>query len=215
MRKVMAGTQDAIYMLRGDAQTTMANAQKAFDGVNSTLTNVQGEMTNLRELVHSSKEAITAIKLDAEAIKSMPLVRDYITDEVKVLIHPNCSKERVVYFEETLFEPGGAVLSENGRKKLGESAAWLRGQKQKGSEIVVATFADPADKSETRVSARELTRSRSEAVAAYLKEQSVARMGTFTSRNVTPVGLGFEQPPYVEKEDLAPARTEVILFIPR
>jgi phospholipid/cholesterol/gamma-HCH transport system substrate-binding protein len=214
-KKLIAGTNEAVAELRGDTRTTMTNAQKTFDGINSTLAVVQTETAGLKQLVHTSKDAVTAIKQDAEAIKSMPLVRSYVTDDVKTLVRPNCSKDRVYYDEGTLFEAGRAVLTPDGRNKVGEVAAWLRGQKQKGSEIVVASFVDPKDKNETPASARELTRLRSEAVAALLKESGVARLGYITSRNIVPIGLGVEAPPNVEKEYLPATRTEIILFVPQ
>jgi outer membrane protein OmpA-like peptidoglycan-associated protein len=214
-KKLIAGTNEAVAELRGDAQTTMTNAQKTFDGINSTLAVVQTETAGLKELVHTSKDAVTAIKQDAEAIKSMPLVRSYVTDEVKTLVRPNCTKDRVYYDEAALFEVGRAVLTPGGRNRVGEVAAWLRGQKQKGSEIVVASFVDATDKNETPASARELTRLRSEAVAAILKDAGVAKLGYITSRNIVSVGLGVEAPPNVEKEYLPATRTEIILFVPQ
>jgi outer membrane protein OmpA-like peptidoglycan-associated protein len=177
---------------------------------------IQTEVAGLKDVLRTTKEAITAIKQNAEAIKSMPIVRSYITDEVKVLVKPNCSKDRVVYSPDDLFEPNQAVLTSEGRTRIGEVATWLRGHKEKGSEIVVVGFADPKDKNETSASARELTRKQCEVVADLLKEQGVARMGTFSSnRNVTPIGLGFDASPVVEKEELPVARIEIILFVPR
>ncbi|MCE9534405.1 MAG: MlaD family protein [Planctomycetes bacterium] len=214
-RQLVSNTNSAVTSLNQNAQTTMSSAQKALDGIQSTLGIVQTEAAGIKEVVRSSKETLSAIRQDAETVKALPIVRNYITDEVKVLVRPTCVKDRVVYPDESLFETGQAVLTETGRNRIGEVAAWLRGQRQKNSDVVVVSFADPSDKNETAVSARELTKKRSEVVVALLKEQGVAKMGTFSSRAVTPVGLGTEPPPYVEKEDLAPGRTEVILFVPR
>jgi phospholipid/cholesterol/gamma-HCH transport system substrate-binding protein len=215
-RKLINNANEAITSLRGDAQQTMYDARKAIDGINASVASVQGEVAGLKDLVRISKEAITAIKQDAEAIKSLPIVRNYVTDEVKVLVRPSYSKDRVLYSIESLFEPNQAVLTADGRKRIGESAAWLRGQKQKGSEIVIAAFADPANKNETSASARELTKKQSEIVADLLKDQGAAKMGTFSSnRNIIPLGFGFDPSPVVEKDDLPRARLEVILFVPR
>jgi hypothetical protein len=214
-RRLIGNTDDAVTSLHADGRQTMASAQKALDGMNATLTAVQGEVAGLKDIVRTSKEAITAIKQDAEAVKSLPIVRNYVTDEVKMLVRPNCSKERLVYWPDHLFEPGKAILTAEGRKHIGDVAAWLRGRKDKGSDVVVATFADPQDKSETAASARELTKKRSEAAVNLLKEYGVAKMGTFTSRKVTPIGFGFEPTPVVEKEELYASRVEIILFVPK
>ena len=214
-RQLIGNANETVTALRGDAQSTLYSARKTIDGVNSSVVSVQGEIAGLKDLVRICKEAITAIKQNAEAIKSMPIVRNYITDEVKVMVRPNYSKERVVYSTEDLFEPNQAVLTESGRMKIGETAAWLRGQKLKNSEVVVVCFADPKNKDETSASARELTKKQSEGVANLLKEFGAAKLGTFTSRDITPVGLGFDPSPVVEKEELPSARTEIILFVPR
>src|SRR5262249_14971216 len=108
-----------------------------------------------------------------------------------------------------------AILTDEGRRHIGETAAWLRGQRPKNSEIVVAAFTDPKNKNETSGSARELSRKQSEIIADMLKEQGAAKMGTFSSRNITSIGLGFDPSPVVEKDDLPAARVEIILFIPK
>jgi len=219
-RKLINNTNESVTSLRGEAQTTLYQAQRAIDGVNtgvnSGVTAVQNELAGFKDFVRTLKEAITAVKQDAEAIKSMPLVRNYITDEVKVLVRPNCAKDRVVFSAADLFEPSRAVLTAEGRKRIGEAAAWLRGHTEKGSDIAIASFADPKNKDETAASARELTKKQSEIVAELLKEFGAARMGTFSSnRTITSIGLGFDPSPVVEKEELPQARTEIILFIPR
>jgi ABC-type transporter Mla subunit MlaD len=212
-KKLAKNSDESIDVLRGEGQTTMYNAQKALDSVNATLTAVQTEVAGLREIVRTSKEAISAIKQDAEAVKAMPIIRNYVQDDVKQLVRPHCRKDRVVYKQDDLFEPGKAVLTGDGRNRVGELAAWLRGRKDKGSEVVVVSFHDPNDKNESSASARELTRKRSEIVANMLKDQGAAKMGTFSSRNIIPIGFGFEPTPLVEHVDF-PSRTEIILFVP-
>lgn len=212
-KKLAKNSDESIGVLRDEAQTTMYNAQKTLDGINVTLTAVQMEVAGLREIVRTSKEAISAIKQDAEAVKAMPIIRNYVQDDVKQLIRPTYRKHKVVYTQEDLFESGTAVLTSDGRNRIGEVSAWLRGRKDKGSEVVVVSFQDPNDRYETSASARELTRKRSEVVVNQLKEQGAAKMGTFSSRNIVPIGFGFEPTPLVEHVDFL-SRTEIILFVP-
>jgi hypothetical protein len=40
-------------------------------------------------------------------------------------------------------------------------------------------------------------------------------MGWFGSRKVTALGMGTQPPPQAEREELPPARTEVVVFIPQ
>ncbi len=213
-KKLVKNSDETVNSLRGEAQTTMYNAQKALESINVTLTVIQTEMASMKEVARTSKAAITAIKQDAEAVKAMPIIRNYVQDEVKQIVRPHCRKDKVVYTQEDLFEPGKAALTGDGRNRIGEVAAWLRGRKDKGSEVVVASFHDPNDKNETNASARELTKKRSEVVVALLREFGAAKMGTFSNRNIIPLGFGFEPTPLVEQVDF-PSRTEIILFVPQ
>jgi phospholipid/cholesterol/gamma-HCH transport system substrate-binding protein len=213
-KKLVKNSDETVVTLRGESQSTMYNAQKAIDSMNVTLIAVQNEVAGLKDIVRTSKEALSAIKQDAEAVKSLPIIRNYVQDEVKQLVRPHCKKDKVVYRQDDLFEPGRAALTGDGRNRVGEVAAWLRGRKDKGSEIVVASFQDPNDKNETSASARELTRKRSEVVVGLLKEWGAAKISTLSSRNIVALGLGFEPTPLVEHVDF-PSRTEIILFVPQ
>src|SRR5207237_9875810 len=111
-------------------------------------------------------------------------------------------------------EPGRAVLTADGRRRLDELAPWLAGLKHKGSEIVVVTYADPQAPNPNV--ARTLTRQQSEAVCTYLKGQhAVQKMGWFSSRKVAALGLGTSPPPMPEKEPLPSGRIEVLVFVPQ
>jgi hypothetical protein len=53
-------------------------------------------------------------------------------------------------------------------------------------------------------------------VCVYLKEQhAIQKMGWFSSRKVTSLGMGTNPPPEPEKEQLPPARVEVVVFVPQ
>jgi phospholipid/cholesterol/gamma-HCH transport system substrate-binding protein len=158
---------------------------------------------------------VTAIKQDAEAIKSMPIVRSYVEDPVSALVRPECEKDRVVYGPEHIFQTGTSILTEEGKARLNECAAWLNGQRQKNSEVVVVAFADPKSPDLTAPGARTLTKKQAETIAEYFKERGVHKMGYVSRRKITPVGHGFDPSPVVEKEPLPASRIEVILFWPR
>jgi phospholipid/cholesterol/gamma-HCH transport system substrate-binding protein len=170
-----------------------------------------------RQLVaalEQSRETLESFKQDADAIKRLPVVRGYVEDPEALLVRPNCERNRQWFAESDLFEPGRAVLTTGGRRRLDDLAPWLAGLKHKGSEIVVVTFADP--QAANANVARTLTRQQSDAVCAYLKEQhAVQKMGWFSSRKVAALGLGISPPPVPEKENLPPARVEVLVFVPQ
>ena len=79
----------------------------------------------------------------------------------------------------------------------------------------LVSYADP-HAAVTPAVARALTRQQSEAVCDYLKSQyAIQKMGWFSSRKVTPLGMGVAPPPVPETEPLPPARTEVLVFVPQ
>ncbi len=207
-KKLVQNLDATTTALRGDAQKTMKDVGASVHAVHS-------ELESLKTFVRNGQEAVTAIKQDAEAIKSMPIVRSYVEDPVSALVRPDCTRDRVVYLPEDFFEPGTSILTDSGKARLNECAAWLNGQQQKDSEVVVASFADPKSKDLTAASARTLTKKQAEAIAEYFRGRGVHKMGYITRRKVTPVGQGFDLSPVVEKEPLPAARVEVILFVPR
>ena len=82
--------------------------------------------------------------------------------------------------------------------------------------MVIAAYADP--KSPDSTLARKITKDQSEAVCTYLKDHADAqKLGWwwFSSRKVTPLGLGTSPPPAPEKDRLPPARVEVMVFVPQ
>lgn len=207
-KKLVKNLDETTTALRGDAQ-------KSMKGVNESVEAVRGELEGLKTFVRSGQEAVTAIKQDAEAVKAMPIVRSYVEDPVSALVRPDCTKDRVVYVPDALFEPGTSVLTADGKGRLDECAAWLNGHKEKNSEVVAAAFADPKATDLTAPAARALTKKQAEVVTEYFKDHGVHKMGWTTRRKVTPVGHGMDPSPVVEKEPLPAGRVEVILFVPR
>ena len=80
--------------------------------------------------------------------------------------------------------------------------------------MVVVAFCDPADKGQTPASAVELTRKQAEAVIEFLKARGVHKLGWTTRRKMTPLGMGMNPSPVVEKETLPPSNVQVLLFTP-
>jgi phospholipid/cholesterol/gamma-HCH transport system substrate-binding protein len=196
--------------------------------VNSTLSGIRdgegtlGKLTKdpqayeaLLTLLKQSTETMSSVQRDADAIKHLPVVGGYVEDATDLLVRPQCERNRRLFEESELFEPGRAVLTAQGRGRLDTLAPWLAGMKHKGSQVVVVAYADPRTAASTAV-ARALTRQQSEAVCDYLKSQhAVQKMGWFSSRKVTPLGMGVTPPPVPEVEPVPPARVEVLVFVPQ
>jgi phospholipid/cholesterol/gamma-HCH transport system substrate-binding protein len=166
------------------------------------------------EAVEKSKDTMTSIQRDADALKKVPIIGGYIEDPVALLVRSNCERNRRTFAESELFEPGRAVLTSSGRDRLNELAPWLDGLKHKGSEVVVVSYAD-GKKGEAKA-ALSTTRQQSEAVVNYLKSNHrIHKMGWFTSRKVIPLGQGTQPPPVAERDPLPAARVEVVVFVPQ
>jgi len=158
------------------------------------------------------RKMVNSVKQNADAIKSLPLVRDYVVDVQKELVRPDSLRERRVFAANQMFEPGKSILTAGGKQQLDEAGKWLAATKPSGSEIVVASIAPPEENADF---AATLTQKQSEAVAEYLRSRHrVHSMGWWSSRNVKAIGCGVNPPGQPEAESLPAGRIEVILFSP-
>ncbi|MHB1425111.1 MAG: MlaD family protein [Gemmataceae bacterium] len=197
----------------GQVKQTLEGIQKG-DGTLGKLARDPQAYDALLDLLHQGRDAMISIGQGADAVKQMPVVRDYVEDAASLLVRPNCERNRQYFAESELFEPGRSVLTAQGRERLDNLAPWLEGMKHKGSEVVVVAYADPRKASPKLAQA--LTRQQSEAVCDYLKKQhSIQKMGWFSSRKVTALGQGVNPPPAPEREAVPAARVEVLVFVPQ
>jgi phospholipid/cholesterol/gamma-HCH transport system substrate-binding protein len=197
----------------GQVKQTLQGIQSG-DGTLGKLARDPQAYDALLDLLHQGRETVASIGQDADAVKRMPLVRNYVEDATSLLVRPGCERNRRYFAESELFEPNRAVLTAQGRQRLDNLAPWLEGMKHKGSQVVVVAYADPHQS--TPALAQTLTRQQSEAVCDYLKKQhAIQKMGWFSSRKVTPLGQGVHPPPEAERDPLPAARVEVLVFVPQ
>jgi phospholipid/cholesterol/gamma-HCH transport system substrate-binding protein len=209
--------------------------EKLYNDLTSTLAEVKGALQDVRngegtlgKLVKNNdvysealkslqdvRQMVSSVKQNSDAIKALPVVRNYVVDASKELIRPDCKRYRKWFPESDLFDPGRAVLTDKGKQKLDKAAIWLNHLKPDGSEVVVAAFADLDRNAEF---AQNLTQKQSEVVIEYLKtNHHVHRTGFwwFDNRSVRAIGCGVNPPPVPEKEKLPPARVELLVFVPQ
>jgi hypothetical protein len=161
-------------------------------------------------LVRQGRGTMASLKQDADAIKGLPVVRSYVQDGHRILVRPDCSRNRRWFPEQELFFAGKAVLTPHGRIQLDQLAGWLA-RAEKGADLVVAAYAAPGEDPET---ARTITQKQSEAVCDYLKDRhGVQKVGWFSRRKLTPLGWGSE-PPLIAIPEPRPG-VEVIVFVPQ
>jgi phospholipid/cholesterol/gamma-HCH transport system substrate-binding protein len=167
-----------------------------------------------KKALDKGEEALAAIQQAADASKRMPLVRSYVTNPIDILVRSKDERLRKVSREAELFAPGRAELTPGGKAKLDEVAAWMNKQKQRGSEIVVVSYADPA-RNANASTAQKITEQQAETVVDYLKDHhNVHSTGWISSRRVVPLGMGTRPAPEPEP-GLPAARVEMIVFVPR
>jgi outer membrane protein OmpA-like peptidoglycan-associated protein len=174
---------------------------------------VDDQSKKVDQFVTDGRETLRSVKQGTDAIQRMPIIRGYVEDHAAMMVRPTWHRDELTYKTSSLFEPGTAMLTDTGRQRLDEVAAWLKQIHHDKAEVVVAARCDPADPSQTPASAGELTRKQAEVVVEFLKGQGVHKIGWWTRRKMTPVGLGMHDSPI--REDLFPSFLQVNLYIPQ
>ncbi len=203
MTDAVTQVKAALYEMRS-GEGTLGKLLKNNDAYTEALASLQ----DVRRMVNS-------VKQNSDAIKALPVVRNYVVDPAKELIRPEYKRLRRVFSEKELFEANKAVLTAEGRKRLDEAGAWLGENKDPASEVLVAAFADPSVSGEF---AYALTKKQGEVVADYLRSQhSAHRTGWFwwNTRSLRSLGVGNMPTPVPETEKLPSSRVEIIVFLPQ
>ena len=209
---VQAATKLNIVLAKVD--TTLDELRKG-EGTLGQLVKKNDVYAEALSSLHDVRTMVNSVKQNSDAIKSLPVVRNYVVDPNKELIRPDCKRYRKWFAEDTLFEPGTAVLTAAGKKRLDEVSGWLNEDKDSAQDVVIAAFAGPGLNSDF---AQALTQKQSEAVMEYFKSNfRVHRTGFWfwSNRSVHAIGVGNNPPPIPESEILPPARIEVLVFAPQ
>jgi phospholipid/cholesterol/gamma-HCH transport system substrate-binding protein len=198
---------DDLKGLSKDTRHAVARAEK-------TVTKVEGQVENVEKFVQDGRDTLRSVKQGTDAVQRMPLIRGYVEDAAALLVRPTSRREARPFHAAHLFEPGTAILHDVGREHLTNVAAWLKDVHHDKAELVVVAQCDPNDKSQTSASAAELTKKQGEVVIEFLKSQKAHKIGWWTRRPMTPVGLGLGPSPVVEPNPHPLPHVQVILFTP-
>jgi len=206
--------------LYNDLNSTLADVKSALNEVRNgdgTLGKLMKNNEAYSEAVQSLQDVrrmVASVKQNADAIKSLPVVRSYVVDVHKELVRPDCQRFCHWLPESDLFEPGRAVLTTEGKKKLDDAAAWVNGHKEVGAEVVIAAFARLGQDPDVALT---LTQKQSEAVCEYLKKtHHIQSTGWWwwSTRTVRAIGAGTNPPALPGSEKLPQARIELLVFVP-
>jgi phospholipid/cholesterol/gamma-HCH transport system substrate-binding protein len=195
--------------LHGEVKALIAKTDKAVDGL-------EKQVDGLSVFVRDGRETLRSVKQGTDALGRLPIVRGYVENSTELMVRPNHAS-RAWYFEPcTIFHSDRrAELTENGRLALTQVAEEMKANGNKHADIVVVAFCDPADNTQTPASATELTKKQAEAVVNHLKGCSVHKLGTFSRRKITPLGMGMNPSPIVEPAPQPPALVQLLMFTPR
>ena len=150
------------------------------------------------------------------AIKSLPVVRSYVVDPHKELVRPDCKRTRKWFAEADLFEPGKAVLTAQGKKRLDGAAEWLNGpRRKKARSFWWRAFAAAGPKRRLRADGDPEAERSGQRVSQALRIRFTAPAAGGGPRAPSGVGCGTTPTPVPETEKLAAARIELIVFVPR
>ncbi len=174
----------------------------------------RGQVQKLDTFVQDGRDTMKSLRANSDAIKGLPIIRSYVPEDVTgLLTRSELRRVAHTYTAADVFEPGSAVLSDAGKEHMLSEAKWLKTVENDDADVVVAACTDPADKSIDPAAARELTQKRAEAVVKFLKADGAHRLGWWTRRKVTAVGLGAGPLPNADKGAPA-AAVQVLLFSP-
>ena len=202
---------DELYAdLRGAAKDSREFVQRA----NGAVGKVEGQVASVEGFVKDGRETINSTRQTVDAVNQSWVGRQIGADFTPVLVRPTCRREARTFHPPHLFEPGTALLTDEGREHLTNIAIWVKDSAHDKADLVAVAHADPNDKTQTSASAAELTRKQAEAVVEFLKAQGAHKTGLVSRRKMTAVGLGFGPSPVVEREPAPPMYVQVVLFTP-
>ena len=184
-------------------------ALKKVDGI------VVAEAGNVRGLVQDGRETIQSVKQNSDAVARMPIVRNYVENANAMLLRPDCRQEAMTYNAIDIFEPDSAILTEDGRTHLKAVALWVRNQANSKSEAVVVAARDPGDSSQPSAALEQLTRKQSEVALEFLKANGAHKMGWWSRRKMSSLGLGKAESPAAGLEKPPANYLRVFVFTPQ
>lgn len=184
-------------------------ALKKVDGIVAT------EAGGVRGLVQDGRETIASVKQNSDAIARMPIVRNYVENANAKLLRPDCRQEAMTYNVVDIFEPDSAILTADGRIHLKAVADWVRGQANSKSEAVVVAARDPGDSSQSAAALEQLTRKQSEVALEFLKANGAHKMGWWSRRTMSSLGLGKTESPATGLEKPPANYLRVFVFTPQ
>ncbi len=222
LRKLAADGQSTLEEVRG----LIGNLKKVSERSEKAVSELEGLTHDLREgqgplgrevmgTLRQVKQSSQTLHNGVDALKHLPVVGKHMDAHTKLLVRPGMDKIVGTFEESELFHPGRSVFHPEGVERLKSwAAAQVPGSKLKGSEVVIVGYADPNFPDSQ--AAELLTQEQAEAVKTYLSDHhEIHKLGTFSRRTVTALGMGIRPAPGLPTSPPPPVRRiEVIIFAP-
>jgi phospholipid/cholesterol/gamma-HCH transport system substrate-binding protein len=202
---------EAVKLIK-DTQELVKQGQETFH-------QVQDAVHQTNDVIRRGDETLASIKKSADAVSALPVLRDYVPGDEKTLLYrPDADQDRRSFAIGNLFEPGRAILTDEGKMHLNNLAPWFKTFNQaKAADVVVATYANYSAELAPAL-AQALTQRQSEVVVKFLHETVKAdKTGWFwySTRKVTPLGMGQPSAAGPERDSQSQSHTDIVVFVPR
>jgi phospholipid/cholesterol/gamma-HCH transport system substrate-binding protein len=195
--------------LHGDVKSLIAKTDRAVDGLEKQVNGLSG-------FVKDGRETLRSVRQGTDALGRLPIVRGYVENSTALMVRPNHDVQAWYFEPSKIFHLDRRTeLNDHGRVALNNIANEMKANGHKHAEIVIVAFCDPADTTQTPASATELTRHQAEAVVNHLRACDVHKLGTFSRRKITPLGMGMNPSPIAEPVPQPPALVQLLMFTPR
>jgi hypothetical protein len=195
--------------LHGDVKALIAKTDRTVDGLEKQVNGLSG-------FVKDGRETLRSVRQGTDALGKLPIVRSYVENSTELMVRPNHDVKAWYFEPSTIFDPYRRTeLTDHGRVALNNVANEMKANGHKHADIVIVAFCDPADPTQTPASSTELTKRQAEAVVDHLKACNVHKLGTFSRRKITPLGMGMNPSPIAEAIPQPPALVQLLMFTPR
>jgi len=195
--------------LHGEVKALIAKTDKAVGGLEKQVDGLSG-------FVRDGRETLRSVRQGTDALGRLPIVRGYVENSTELMVRPNHDSHAWYFEPSKIFHSDRRTeLNDHGRIALNNVANEMKANGNKHADVVIVAFCDPADPTQTPSSASELTKRQAEAVVNHLKACDVHKLGTFSRRKITPLGMGMNPSPIAEPVPQPPALVQLLMFTPR
>lgn len=218
--KIGAAADEAAALVK-EARTSNGTVAKlvrdddVYQDLKGLVKDSRTQVNKLDAFVTDGRDTLRSIKRGTDAIALMPVIRGYIPeDAASLMVRPAFVSKSHFYNVVDLFEPGTAFLTDVGKGHLQAEVRRLKELTNDDADVVVASLSDPADPAVPAATAPDVTQKRAAAVVQFFKDQGAHKMGWWTRRKLSAVGLGTGPHPVPPGQPTPPGYVQIVVLTP-